>query len=104
MQSSENEDLSVEPEREHDEYDEGQETRSDSSSVSNSSTQRAPAIAAPPQHHPTRYLQVETAMSALFPSLIESNKFTIVVWTGDVLVRDDAVRFHRDDLPSWTGI
>ena len=101
-ESSEDDRISAHPDLEHSEGNGNNSLQS--SSASDTAAERAPPTAAAPvQHHATRYLQVEAAMSPLFASLSESNKLATVVWTGDMLVREDAVRFLRDDLPSWHG-
>lgn len=51
-----------------------------------------------------KYLQALSIMTPMFSSAMSQTKLSEVIRTGDLLVRDDAVSFLRDQLLLWTGM
>jgi hypothetical protein len=51
-----------------------------------------------------KYLQALSIMTPMFGSAIGQTTLSEIIKTGDLLVRDDAVSFLRDQLVFWTGM
>lgn len=57
-----------------------------------------------PPNFRSRHAQVLRIMTSMFGSSLTLAKITVVIRTGDKLIRDDAITFLRDQLPLWKGM
>ncbi|PVH72530.1 hypothetical protein DL98DRAFT_610543, partial [Cadophora sp. DSE1049] len=69
--------------------------------VSNAADQQNNTLAPGPS---MKYLQALSIMTPMFSSAMSQTTLSEVIRTGDLLVRDDAVSFLRDQILLWTGM